>query len=138
MAIAGVGAQLKRSEDDSSGSSYTAIGEINSIDGPNMSRETIDTTALDTSGGYRTFIPSFRDAGELNMEMNFTLDTYDDLKLDFEASAIRYWQVVFPDTGSTTLEFGGYVTSLGTAISTDDKVTASVTIKISGAVTLSS
>lgn len=138
MAIAGVGAQLKRSEDDSSGSSYTAIGEINSIDGPNMSRETIDTTALDTSGGYRTFIPSFRDAGELNMEMNFTLDTYDDLKLDFEASAIRYWQVVFPDTGSTTLEFGGYVTSLGTAISTDDKVTASVTIKISGSVTLSS
>jgi len=147
MAIAGVGAQLLRSVtedssgDDSSGgtvTTYAAIGEINSIDGPNMSRETIDTTALDTSGGYRTFIPSFRDAGEITLEMNFTVDTYDDMLLDFEASSIRYYHIVFPDTTSTTLEFAGYVTALGTSIPTDDKVTASVTIKISGVVTLSS
>jgi len=138
MAVASVGTILKRSANDSSGSTYAAVGEINSIDGPNMSRDTIETTALDTAGGYRTFIPSFRDAGELNLDMNFTLDSFDDMLLDFESSDIRYWQIVFPDTGATTLEFAGYVTSLGTGASTDDKVMATATIKISGAVTLTS
>jgi hypothetical protein len=71
MALAGVGAAFKRSATDSSASTYAAIGEVNSITGPNMSREFIDTTALDTSGGYRTFIPSFRDGGEITLDVNF-------------------------------------------------------------------
>ena len=138
MATAGVGAEFKRSPDDSSGSTYTAIAEINSIQGPNMSRETIDTTALDTSGGYRTFVPSFRDAGEIVLEMNFTQAGYITMKTDFESSSLVYYQIVFPDTPNTTFEFGAYVTALGNSIPTDDKITQTVTLKISGTVTVSS
>lgn len=136
MAIAGVGAELQRSNMLSS-PTFTAIGEINDISGPNMSRNTIDTTALDTEGGYRTFIGGFRDGGELQLEMNFTIDGYDDLKVDFESSDPRDYKIVLPDTGSTELAFTGLVTALGLKIPTDDKVTASCTIKISGEVTLS-
>lgn len=138
MATAGVGAQFKRSADDSSGSTYTAIGEVNNITGPNMSRETIDTTALDTAGGYRTFIPSFRDAGEINLDLNFDRDNYISFKDDFESSDLVYYQIVFPDTGATTFEFSGYVTGLSNAIPKDDKITVTATIKISGQVTVSS
>jgi predicted secreted protein len=138
MALAGVGAEFKRSATDSSASTYAAIGEVNSITGPNMSREFIDTTALDTSGGYRTFIPSFRDGGEITLDVNFERDNYIDFKDDFESADGAYYQIVFPDTGSTTFEFFGYVTSLGNSIPKDDKIIVSVTIKISGQVTVSS
>ena len=129
MATAAVGVQFKRSNMDGT-PTFTAIAEINDITGPNMSRDTIDTTSLDTTGGYRTFIGGFRDVGEIQLEMNFTLDGYDDLKLDFEDDDPRDYQIVFPDTGATTFGFSALVTSLGMKLSTADKITASVTLKI--------
>ena len=136
-AIAGVGTQFKRSNMTAT-PTFTAIAEINDITGPNMSRDTIDTTSLDTTGGYRTFIGGFRDGGEVQLEMNFTLAGYDDLKLDFEDSDLRDYQIVLPDTGATTFGFTGLITSLGVKIPNNDKITASVSIKISGGVTLTS
>ena len=135
-AVSGVGTQFKRAEGDSSAPTFTAISEINSISGPNMSRDTIDVTSLDSTGGYREFIGGFRDGGELTMEMNFTIAGFDLMKDDFESAALRDYQVVLSDTGNTTLEFAGLVTSLGLTVPMDDKITASVTIKISGEVTL--
>lgn len=138
MATAGVGTSLKRSADDSSASTYTAISEVNSISGPNMSREMIDTTSLDTSGGYRTFIPSFRDGGEVTLACNFDRDNYITFLTDFQSSSITYWQIVFPDTGATTFEFAAYVSALGQSTPNDDKLTMDVTLKISGEMEVSS
>lgn len=136
-AIAGVGAQFKRSNMASS-PTFTAIAEVNDINGPNLSRGTYDTTSLDTAGGYRTFIGGFRDGGEVQLEMNFTVGGYDAMKDDFESSVPVDYKIIFPDDGQTELAFTGLVTALGVKIPTDDKVTASCTVKISGAVTLTS
>jgi predicted secreted protein len=134
-AIAGVGAQFKRSNMLGT-PTFTAIGEITDINGPNLKRDTYDTTSLDTTGGYRTFIGGFRDGGEVTLEMNFTLDGYDDMKSDFESDDLRDYQIVLPDTGATTLDFEALVTAIGVKIPTSDKVSSSVTVKISGPVTL--
>jgi predicted secreted protein len=136
-AFSGVGTSFKRS-DMSSAPLFTAIAEVNSIDGPNKSRETIDVTSLDSTGGYREFIASFRDAGEVTLEMNFTRDGYVDMNDDFESESAVDYQIVLPDTGSTTLDFSAFVTNLGSSIPLDDKVTASVTLKITGRVILTS
>jgi predicted secreted protein len=136
-AIAGVGAQFKRG-DGSSNESFTAIAEVNSISGPSKSRESIDVTSLDSTGGYREFIPSFRDAGEVTLEMNFTRDGYIDMNDDFEDDSSHNYQIVFPDAGNTTFEFTAYVTAIGSEVTTDDKVTAPVTLKITGQVTIES
>jgi predicted secreted protein len=137
-AIAGVGARFLRADAASSGTGFTAIAEINSISGPNKSRATIDVTSLDSAGGYREFIASFRDAGEITLEMNWTRDGYDQINDDFESDTAWDYQVEFPDTGNTTLDFTALVTALGSAIPLDDKITMSVTLKISGQVTLTS
>lgn len=134
-AIAGVGTSFKRS-DMASSPVFTAIAEINSIDGPSMTRDTIDVTSLDSTGGYREFIGGFRDGGEISLEMNFTLAGYDDLKADYESDSARDYQIVLPDTGATTFGFSAIVTGIGIAIPTDDKITANVTLKVSGQVTL--
>jgi len=107
---------------------------VNSITGPSKTRDTIDVTSLDSVGGYREHIPGFRDGGQVQLNMNFTRATYDKMNADYESSALGYYQIVLPDTEHTTFDFAGFVTELPLSISADDKITADVTIKVSGRV----
>ena len=132
--IAGVGTVFNRK--DPTNQEFVAIASINSIEGPTMSRDTIDTTALDTVGGYRTFITGFRNAGTITLAMNFTATGFTLMKTDFESNDVQQYQIVLPDDDETTLTFYGLVTEMPLSIPTDDKVTVKVTIQISGPVTL--
>ncbi len=134
MAVAGVGTEFRRWGT----SAWAKIAEINSITGPGMTRDVIDTTTLDTSAGYRTFITGFRNAGTVSLSMNFTRATYALMKTDFESAVLQNYEIVLSDDDNTTLEFEGLVTELPTTIAPDDKITVDVTIQISGAVTLNS
>jgi predicted secreted protein len=68
LAVAGVGTKFQRW----SGSAYVSLAEVTSITGPTMTRDFIDVTSLDSTGGYREFITGFRDAGTISLNMNFT------------------------------------------------------------------
>lgn len=133
-AVAGVGTLFRRW----SGTAWVNIAEINSINGPTMSRETIDVTSLDSTGGYREFIAGFRDAGTVTLNMNFTRAGYDQMKDDFESDTLQNYEIVLPDAENTSVEFEGLVTELPLTISPDDKITVDVTIKISGEPTVNS
>ena len=137
-AFAGVGTVFARGEGGSSSAQYGAIAEINSIAGPDKSRATIDVTSLDSIGGYREFIASFRDAGSVTLEMNFTIAGYSDMNDDFESDDAVDYRITLPDTGNTQFDFSAYVDNLTMGVPLDDKVTASVTLKITGQVTLTS
>jgi predicted secreted protein len=103
-----------------------------------MSRTTIDTTALDTPGGYMTFIAGLRDPGAITLNMNFTRATYNIMKTDFESDTEQNYEIVLPDDDTTSFEFGGLVTELPLNIPTNDKITVDITIKISGPITVES
>jgi len=135
-AFAGVGTTFSRGQGGSSSAQYQVIAEINSIAGPDKSRGTIDVTSLDSVGGYREFIGSFRDAGTVTLEMNFTRAGYDDMNDDFESDSLVDYRIILPDAGNTQFDFSALVQDLGMAVPLDDKVTASVTLKISGPVVL--
>lgn len=136
MAVAGVGTEFRRW--NSSSGVWESLAQINSISGPSMSREVIDVTSLDSSGGYREFIAGFRDAGTITLSMNFTGSTYETMKGDFESNTLQNYEIVLPDSETTSLEFEGLVTELPLTIDPADKITVDVTIKISGQVTLES
>lgn len=133
-AVAGVGTLFRRW----SGSAWQNIAEVNSITGPGMTRETIDVTSLDSTGGYREFIASFRDAGTVQLNMNFSRVTYDLMKDDFESDDLQLYEIVLPDSENTSFEFNGFVTECPINIPTDDKISSDVVIKISGAVVVNS
>jgi predicted secreted protein len=135
-AISGVGTVFMRW--NSALSTWEKWSEINSISGPSMTRDFIDVTSLDSTNGYREFIAGFRDGGTVVLNMNFTRDTYDDAKADFEDDDAQNYEIVLPDDASTSFEFSGLVTELPLEISSDDKVTANVTIKVDGAVEVNS
>jgi len=135
-AVSGVGTQFRRW--NSATGAWANMAEVKSINGPSMSRGTTDTTNLDTTGGYKTFMGAFRDPGAVSLTMNFTRDTYEQMKDDFEDADAQNYEIVLPDDETTTLEFEGLVTELPLSVPTDGAITADVTIKISGAVTLDS
>lgn len=137
MAFSGVGTSFKIG-DGASNEQFTAIAEVNNISGPNITRDLLETTSLDTSGGYKTFIAGFRDGGSIDLDMNFTRDSYDDFKDKIESDAVNNYQIVLSDTGATTFDFAGFVVSLGLTVAPADKVAARVSIKITGTVTLTS
>jgi len=133
-AISGVGTRVRRWD----GSDWADVAEINSVTGPNKTRDVIDVTSLDSTGGYREFIAGFRDSGTVSLPMNFTRETYDLMNADFEDQDKQNYEIVLPDTEDTTFEFIGLVTELGLGVPIDDKITADCTIKVSGKVTVNS
>lgn len=134
-AVAGVGTEFRRW--DGAGS-WVTIAEINTISGPGKTKEVIDVTSLDSTGGYREFITGFKDGGTVTFSMNFTRSTYNLMNTDFESSDKQNYEIVLPDPDNTTIEFEGLVTELPLTIDPGDKITADVTIKVTGQPTLNS
>jgi predicted secreted protein len=128
-ATSGKGTLLKREG--------VTIAEVRSISGPSMQAETIDVTNMD-SGGWREFITSLKDAGEVSFDVNFLPagTTHLALLQDFVDSVISEYSLVWTDAGTSTWTFDGLVTSFQPSAAIADALTASVTIKVSGAPTI--
>ena len=104
-AFSGVGTSLYRQ--DPTTSAWEVFSEVNNIEGPGFTRDTIDVTSLDSTGGYREFITGFRDGGEVTMEMNFTNANVDKLKSDFETDTLVNYKIVLPDDDESIFSFSG-------------------------------
>ena len=105
MAKSGIGVSFQRWAAVGSSGDWEEIAEIRSITGPSMTRDTIDTTTLNTEGGYRTFITGFRNPGTIALSMNYTRAGYEALKDDFESDDLQNYRIVLPDDDETVLEF---------------------------------
>lgn len=112
----------------------SALSEINSIEGPGKSRETIDVTRLEDVDGYRQYIGGLREPGTVTLNMNFTRANYDLLNADFESDDVQEYGIHLPDIDETIFSFSGLVTELPLSIPIGDKITTDVVIQISGKV----
>ncbi len=136
-----IGSQLKIG-DAHSGETFTAVSEVNRISGVGWSRDMVQTTSLDTTGGYRTWLPTFRDGDVITVDMNMTVANWDKFRDIFETQdeEIESWdfQVVLKAGAVTkyTWEFQAFVQScrLGD-ITFDDKQSMTIELKITGAPT---
>jgi hypothetical protein len=117
------------------------IAEVKDISGPGLSLNTIDVTAHDGSG-WRDFVATLLDAGEVTFEINYvpTGATHDNtaggLLYAMDQQTLEDFDLIFPDAGTTTWSFDGYVTAFEPGAPVDGALTASVTIRISGDPTL--
>jgi len=133
-AFAGVGTKFQRWD----GAAWQDIAEVNSIDGPGMTKDVLEVTSLDTDAGYNEFITGFAEGGTLTLDMNFTRETYELMKEDFESDEVRSYRIQLPDYDSepSTFTIEGLVIELPITMSADDKVTADVVIQITSQVVL--
>jgi len=121
--------------DGTSSESFVDVAEIIDVSGPGFSRDTIDVSHSGSPNHYREFIAGFKDGGEVTLTMNMTQADYTSFLAKFDSDAANNFKITIPDSNFTTLPtilFSGIVTGVETEYSIEDKVTANVTIKVTG------
>lgn len=113
----------------------SAIGNLKSIGGIEITADTIDVTSLDSEGGYREFIGSFKDGGEVQLEGFFDHLSTSQLAMQtsLDNGLAEDYTITFPTAKATTWTFKGVVTAFKVeAGDVDGTVTFGATLKVSG------
>jgi hypothetical protein len=129
-ATAGYGCVFKRGA--------TAIAEVVNISGPGLKLDTIDVTNMGSPNATREFIAGLLDGGEVTLEINFLPAdaTQKSLITDLTSRTKTTYSIVWSDTAPTTWTFTALVTGYEPGGKVDDKLSATVTLKISGLPTI--
>jgi len=117
-------------------STWDYIGQLTGIGGPNLSVDTIDVTAHDSTGGYREFVAGLIDGGDISLEGNLLTAAAGDEMLDLaDLRENIVFRVKFPTaSGSTGWNwlFAGALVNFETDAPHDGKVGFSASIKLTG------
>jgi hypothetical protein len=115
----------------------SAIAQVTAITPPGLTMGTSETTHLTST--WRTCIANIRDGGEcgFTIEWDSADVSHAAVLTDFGAGTSGTWLITFTDSGATTIGFSGIVTGFAPdEVVVDNIVTAQLTIKINGAVTI--
>lgn len=128
---------LKRG-DGASTESFVAIAEIINITPPAMTRDSVETTKHNTTDRYRTFIPGLRDGGTVEVQVQYdpAAAGHADLLADLNDDVLHNYKVTFPTDIGEEWTFSGFITDMSEESPIDDRITRSVTFKVSGKPTL--
>jgi predicted secreted protein len=121
------GSQLKRNG--------TLIAECINIDGSGAKADMQDATNMDSTGGYREYVPTLLDAGEISVNCNHLGSagtTQTDLQSDFDNQALQSWTIDLPPALGGTYSFNAYVTAVDFKLAHDKLAEFSFKLKITG------
>lgn len=114
------------------------VGGLSSINGIEISADTVDLTALDNSSGFREKEPGFKDAGEVTA--SGFLDGADEGQSELYAlltsGEVVACQIIFPSKIGKTWSFQAGVSRFTTGADVDGAVTFDISLAVSGAPTL--
>ena len=136
-AISAHGTILKAGAD----SATTEVANVTNISGPGLTLETIDVTNHSSASNWREFIGGLKDGGEINIDISYEpagtthKNTAGGLLYFLTTRAIAYFSLTFPN--ATAWSFTALVASFTPGLGVGDALTASVTLKITGAPSLS-
>lgn len=130
QASLGYGSVFAVSTDD--GATYVDLAEVSNITPPSSTIDMVDATHMQSPNADREFIIGLNDPGEASFEMNFIPGSAADLKIqEIKAARARVkCRITFPN--GVTWTFSGLLMTYEPAVPTDDKMTASVSWKVSG------
>ena len=116
--------------------SFVTITEVLSIEPPKPSRDEIDVTSLDTVGGFREFILSFKNPGELKFSCNrVKADASQASMINAPATTAYDWRIL-DAAGDPVISFKGLLKELYTSgYEPGSQVKLEGTVKVSGEVT---
>jgi predicted secreted protein len=117
-----------------------AIAFLTGIDGLDIKVSTLDTTALDSTAGYKTFINGFKEVSEIQLSGFFDYSSHSGILTDLQAGTNASYTIQFPPapggvTGASWT-FNAIVTGFKTKSAVDSIIAFDATLKVSGAPTL--
>jgi hypothetical protein len=112
------------------------IGGLTSIGGIEITADTTDVTTLASSSGYREFIGTFKDGGEVPIEGFFEPGTSSGqvaLQTSLDAGTAEDYTIEFPTTPAADWAFKGVVTAFKVGdVDVEGTIGFAATIKVSG------
>lgn len=124
---------------------YTTIAEVKNLSGPQLVVAAVDVTSHDSAAQFREYIAGLRDGGKVTFDVNwipsgatqgFTTGLLSSGFGSTKANSAQQFQIVFPDSATTTWTFVGIVTKFAPSAGVDKELMASIEIQISGQPTL--
>lgn len=112
------------------GSTYTQVAEVTNITWPGYKRDAIDVTFMDSTSGFREFIPGLKDAGEVTVELNWTPSATDPVLAALTADAVGQFKLQY--NAGVNVVFKAIVTSYEMQSPLGEKLSATATFKVTG------
>lgn len=117
---------------------FAELAEVRNISGPNTSVDTTDVTPHSSSTPWRHHVATLIDGGEVTLDINFLPDAADQaaLRTDMLARTKRNFRIEWPTLPTAhRAAFAAFVTGHSPGAPHDGELSASITLKITGAVT---
>ena len=114
------------------------VGGLNSINGIEITAETLDVTDFDNSSGYRDKIPGFKEVGDLTGAGFLDGDDQgqDECYDLLDSGEVVPCEIIFPSKIGKTWSFNAAVTGFKTNIEIGDAIGFEATFAVSGKPTL--
>jgi predicted secreted protein len=113
---------------------FITLGEITAINGPNFAADAVDVTHMQSTDGFREFIPGLRDAGEFSGDVNYNPTDSGMIAFLETIGTKRTFKIVERSATSPapSVTCDGIVTAFKVTGAVADKMQAAFTIKLSG------
>jgi predicted secreted protein len=112
---------------------YVVVAEVTGIKIPSMNRSAEKATHLESPEGWEEFIAGMKNLGDASFNLNWVPSHTDVMVAAFLDETGKY-QIIAPN--GVRLQFTGFFTAYDIGELTTSKMTAAVTIKATGKVTL--
>lgn len=113
---------------------FTTIGEQASVTPFGIAVDSIDATHEESPGAWREFIAGLKDAGETSLEIHYVPGGTAEATLLAALGTTKVCRVVFPS--GARADFSAFITEMSAETPLDDKMVMSVTLKLTGAITM--
>lgn len=126
-------------ESENSPNEFDDLGEVFNITPPSETVDQVDVTHMQSPDRRREFIDGLIDGGECSFEMNYIPGSVADDRLNeiletpVGQSRRKTCRIIYPN--SVVHTFSGNLMTYEKNVPTDDKMTATVTFRVTGTVT---
>ena len=114
---------------------YDTIGQVVSISGPDGNVPEVDVTHLLSTG--KEFVGGLPDFGNVTLTVIWdkatTSTQHDALYTDFTAQTVDGYRIFFSDSPQSTLTFNAYPSQYSWTLGVDERVEATIGLKVTGA-----
>lgn len=134
--VIGYGAQwwLENASD-----TLTKVAQVTAIGLPNPQQADVEATHFESPGRTREYVAGLIDNGEITFTINFDAGSASDTLITeaMESGEVRDNMVSVPTSSGTNQEysFAGIVKGYEKSVPLDDRQTATITVRVAGAVT---
>lgn len=115
------------------------VGGLKSIDGIDITAETLDVSDFDNESGYREKLPGFKEVGDLTLGgfLDGANEGQDECYALLDSGDVVPCQIIFPNKIGKTWSFQAAVVGFKTNVDIGDAIGFEVKLAVSGKPTLS-